>query len=245
MINSLKSFFQKRKEKQIQKWAKLVRNKKAIKEDRMGALHSLKAVTNDETVIPILLDRFDYSLEHGIVDEREKAVASEAVLQYGSSAASYIKTHLKESTKIAWPIKLLKQITTDGDYKNTLLSCLNYEDTSFHHTAHDKNFDILCYLRDCNVSEKAPDLFHFLEDSDERVRFAAVECLIEQEHAEIPPKLEPFLKDYSSENRRVRKSVVRAFINRKWQIQNPKAFNHELVDEGVFLTKTGYLESKA
>ena len=84
-----------------------------------------------------------------------------------------------------------------------------------------------------------------MADPDERVRFAAVEALIEQKDSNIPELLERFLSDESSENRRIRKSVVDAFVRQGWGIKNTDVFSSELVVEGVFLTKNNTLEARS
>ncbi|MEZ4743617.1 MAG: hypothetical protein R3B45_14425 [Bdellovibrionota bacterium] len=61
-----------RQEKKVAKNLKTILNPKAIKEERTAAIDYFCNMKNDEIAVPALLKRFEYSLEHGINDSREK-----------------------------------------------------------------------------------------------------------------------------------------------------------------------------
>lgn len=238
IIQKYRDFKENRYKKSIAKSIKVVVNPKAIKEERAAAIEFFQTVKEADVAVPALLKRFDYSLEHGINDTREKEAAMEGVVKFEAQSHPFILQHLKSSDRIAWPIKCLKQTATDEQLVEALVSCLDYTDVSLDQSKVDKNYDILCYLRDYKLQGQAVEnLFHFLDDLDERVRFAVVEALLEQEHEGIPPKLEKFIKDESAENTRIRQSVVSAFIKHQWKLRNQTAFEVGPLLPGIQINK--------
>lgn len=225
LVEKYRQFKKRRLKKAIAGNLKVVQNPKAIKEERAAAIDFFKHLDNPETAINALLSRFSYSLEHGINDTREKESCMEGILRFNKEALPFVEKHLKSSTKIAWPIKVLKAIASDSEVVATLSSCLDFGDVSFNQSQIDKNYDLLCYLReyqlDTYICEK---LLHFLNEHDERVRFAVVEVLLEQKHLLVPKELEKLLLDDSPENSRIRQSIIDAFVNNKWQLSNRNQF---------------------
>ena len=237
IFDKLREIKENRYKKRLEKCRRTVKNPKAVKDDRMAALSFLADLDDMEASVPVLLLRFDYSLENGIIDTREKELAMEGVVRWEEKARALVTEHLKQTTRIAWPIKILNKIASPEDVAASLIEALNFDVASFDQAAIDKNYDILCYLRDFKIEEVCERLSVFLHDSDERVRFACAETLIEQGDDSVSAKLEPFLVDESSENRRIRKVVLDAFVRRGWKIADPSRFQHELVAEGVFFNK--------
>ncbi len=242
MFQAIKDFFVNRKQRKLEKNTALAKNAKAIREERHGALEFLCNLEKPEQGIPGLLNRFDFSLEHGINDTKEKEMSMEGILRHGSAALPFVTEHLKKSDRIAWPLKILYKIGTEDQIVATLQNALNYSDVSFDRSAVDKNYDIICYLREHQLGTYVEKLSHFLKDHDERVRFATVEALIEQKDASIPARLEGFLADDTSENRRIRKSVLDAFLAQGWTLKNPQAFPNGQVIDGIVINGHQKLE---
>jgi hypothetical protein len=242
VISKIREFFAGQKSKKIDKNIALVKNPKAIKDDRWAALNYFSDFEDASVAVPALLLRFNFSLEHGINDTREKELAMEGILKHKDQALPFVTKHLNETDRIAWPLKILYKIGTEEQIVETLKGALKFGDVSFDRSAVDKNYDILCYLREHKLPGYTGKIGHYLTDPDERVRFAAVEVLIEQADQSIPALLERFISDESSENRRIRKSVIDAFASRKWKLARPEVFSSELITDGVFLTKDATIE---
>ena len=245
MFSKWKAYQASRQSKKNERAAATIKNKKAIREDRLAALEFMKTLDDASVAVPALLQRFNFSLENGITDVREKELAHAAIINHGKAALPFIQQQLSQSDYIAWPIKLMLELGEESQLVDSLKNSLNFGDISFDQAAVDKNYDVLCYLRDYQLGEFADQIAHFLKDPDERVRFAAVEVLIEQENAVIPGLLESFIGDESAENRRIRQSVIEAFISKKWTVSKPDQFGSELIVDGVFLTKAGKLERRS
>ena len=228
----------------IKKAAKVVLNPKAIKEDRMASIQFLSSLdqADAEQAIRALLPRFDYSLEHGIVDTREKEQALEGIVRHGQLGIPVVKEKIKASNRIAWPIKILKKVGSEEEVLAILKDALDFSDVSFNQAIVDKNYDVLCYLRDYKLGEFSEKITHFLADVDERVRFAACEVLLEQKHPGLASHLEPFIGDTSSENNRIRQSVIRAFIANHWPLEHPEKYENGFVADGVLVGKDGFLQ---
>lgn len=239
VFGMFKDYFAKRKVRQVESAGALIRRKIAIKEERMGAIESMAHLGNAEIAIPHLLARFDYSLEHGIQDEREKNRTMEGILGYGDEAVAIVRKHLVEKFRIAWPIKILSKLKDQDFIIAALKECLDFENTSFNLNALEKNYDVLCYLRDYHLPGYAEKLSHFLKDPDERIRFAAVEALAEQDDEGIHKMLEPFLSDETSDNRRIREVVVNTFIDKNWSVKDTDLFMDGYVLPGVRIQKDG------
>jgi hypothetical protein len=242
MFGSVKEYFDGRKGKRVDRAAKIVTNAKAIKDDRWAAIEFLaKNVDNAEEAIPALLPRFEYSLEHGINDTREKELAMKGISRHGEKAIPFLKDWLQKTSRIAWPIKILYELGQDAVVVDSLKAALNYGEVSFTQHEVDKNYDILCYLRDYQLHDLIPQISHFLIDSDERVRYAAAEVLIAQDTDAVKEKLLPFLADDTSENRRIRGAVAQLFIDRQWKVPNPAQFQGGRVTEQVSVGADGRL----
>lgn len=245
MFSKWKSYQASRQAKRNERAAATIKNKKAIREDRLAALEFMKNLPDTEIAVPALLQRFNFSLENGITDVREKELAHAAIISHGRAALPHIQEQLRTSDYIAWPIKLMLELGEEQDLITALKDSLNFGDISFDQAAVDKNYDVLCYLRDYQLPDFLDKLAHFLNDPDERVRFAAVEVLIEQDSSNVPALIEAFICDESSENRRIRQSVIEAFIKNQWILKQPEKLDGELVVESVFLTKSATLERRS
>ena len=242
MFKKIKKYLASRRAAKIEKAAKLVKNAKAIREDRWAALEYLSELDDVHGAVTALLQRFEFSLEHGINDTREKELALRGIVRHGDAAIAIIQKQLASTTRIAWPIKALKALGREDVVVESLRGALSFGDVAFDQSAVDKNYDILCYLRDYKLDGFVERLSHFLNDPDERVRFAAVELVIEQTDSAIPKILERFLIDASAENRRLRQAVSRAFVEHKWPVTNPEIIQSGTFFPGVVLGKGNVLE---
>lgn len=236
------SFRESKSQGRYEKALRVVKNPKAIKEDRWACLEYLNYLDDVEKASSALMERFEYSLEHGINDTREKELAMKGIVRFGAAAIPFVTARIAATSRIAWPIKILKEIGTEEQVIAALFGALNFSDVSFDQLAVDKNYDILCYLRDYPLGSQASKLVHFLKDPDERVRFACSEVLIEQHDESLKPSLEPFIADYTVENRRIRQTIIVAFLRNKWKLAHPEVFNEGQVDAGLFVTPQGLLE---
>lgn len=241
IIQKWSDFKAKRLIGQIEKSRKVLRNPKAIREDRQAALEFFSGLEDGEVAVESLLDRFEYSIENGITDSREKETAMDGITAHKAEIVlPKIRDRLNATTRIAWPIKVLVKMGKEQDVVEILQSCLDVGDISFDQAKVDKNYDILCYLRDFQISESASKFGVFMDNPDERVRFACCELLIEQQQDQIAIArlLERFILDNSAENTRIRQSVIMAFLNKGWKISSTESYPEYDFVPGIRLNKT-------
>ena len=166
----------------------------------------------------------------------------QGILEFGEQALPFVRRHLQESNRIAWPIKTLKGLGKEDQVVEVLKSALEFGDITFDQARVDKNYDILCYLLEYQIPDFANELLPFLDNPDERVRYACVELLIEQDNAAIPGYLERFLSDDNPDNIRLRQATIRAFQEKGWAVQNPAAFEGGHVSGNLYVNESGQLE---
>ncbi len=232
---------QEKNKKRYEKMAKTVANRQLIKEERMAAIEYLASENEADEAVTALLGRFTFSLEHGIQDEREKNKAFEGILRHEEAAIEPVTRYLKEAENIAWPAKILAKLVDEDRMIELFKSCLDFEDTSFDLKSTDRNYDVLSYLRDYSVPNYKDKIAHFLTNHDEKVRFAAAECLIEQKYDGITSMLEKFVADTSSENIRIREVVLEYFVDNNLPISEPEKFEDGQVTNSIRVDKKGFL----
>jgi hypothetical protein len=246
IFNKFKEFLVGREDKKIESALEKIKDPKAIRDDRMAAIQYLCSLESWEQAVPALLQRFEYSLEHGINDTREKEASLKGIVAYGQGALPAVKEHLKNSLRIAWPIKIIKELGDESHLTEILFDCLDFTDVSLDQAKVDKNYDILCYLRDCKLPQgKMVEICHFLKDHDERVRFASAEVLIEQNDPIIASFLEPFLGDESPDNTRIRQSSLQAFIEKGWKVEKIERFPQNHIVGPIYLRQDGSVYVRA
>ena len=238
IVQKFKAWRQSQHEGKVARAAKTAKNPKAIREDRWAALEALCSMEEPDEAIPHLLQRFEFSLENGIGDAREKELAMGGIPRFGDRAVPMVMGHLATTTRIAWPIKILKALGDDRLVVEGLKKALNFGETTFDQGQTDKNYDLLCHLVEHKLGSFAHELHRFLMNPDERVRFAAAEVLIEQNDASMIPVLEAFLTDQTVENIRIRQAVLRAFVERQWILTQPERIPGGEVIPGVYVTQT-------
>ena len=246
LFDKFRQFRENRRKQGIKRNQKTVQNAKAIKEDRLAALDFFKDHKEAEVAVPALLCRFEYSLDHSINDTREKELSMEGILQHKEKALPFLAKHIKESSRIAWSIKAYKKIASKEEASKILEESLVFSGSSFDQQKTEKNYDILCYLRDYKLSDTSvEELFNFLEDPDERVRFAVLEVILEQDMSQVPKKVERFLLDESAENIRLRQTTLEAFIEKEWTLTEREKFSLGEFMPGIEVSQDFKLKRKS
>ena len=223
LFQKIKDFQIQRHQSAIEKNLKNLQNAKAIREDRVGAIEFFCSEKEPAVAVPALLKRFGFSLDHGIYDAREKESAFEGILTHGTGALPILRAHVRATSLIAWPLKIIEKLATQAEMIEILEGCLNYTDVSLDPDQTDKNYDILCHLRDYPLQKPHEKMAPFLEAHDERIRYAAAEVLTHQPQSpEIIKILERFLTDHSAENTRLHQIVLDAYVEHKWKVAEPE-----------------------
>jgi len=245
-VRWLVDYFKNRKQRKISQALKIIKNPKAIKEDRLDTIDFFSQLEDIPLAVASLLQRFEYSLEHSINDTREKEKTLMGIVQKGSEAIPILHNHIIQTNKIAWAIKALDKIGGEKEVLKSLQNSLNFDDISFDQAKVDKNYDVLCYLRDFQLGEDIEKFALFLQADDERVRFACVEVLAEQNRDKgVQNLIEPFLSDTSPENIRIHQVVVDIFLKKNWILQDPEKLTHQTISNKIFINSENKLESRS
>ena len=102
LLDKWNQFSDNRRSEKVQRATKYVKNPKAIKEDRWASLEYLAQDVNDpEQAVEALLNRFEYSLEHGINDSREKEIALSGIVRHGNDAIPLLRKMVKHTSRIS------------------------------------------------------------------------------------------------------------------------------------------------
>ncbi len=89
-----------------------------------------------------------------------KGYRLDGIANHGEAAKSYVIDHLRTQPELAWPIKILTKLSSQSEMADILLQSLNHGDVSFDQAIVDKNYDILCYLADYDVSSQLVHIAH-------------------------------------------------------------------------------------
>ena len=121
------------------------------------------------------------------------------------------------------PIRISKKNVPNTNTRCDFLN-MSVEEVESDQKVVDKNYDILCYLRDFKLTDRGMKFLHFLKEHDERLRFAATEALLEQDSEEVYIELEKYLTDDSSENIRLLQAIAHKFIELNRPLSNRDLF---------------------
>jgi hypothetical protein len=246
LFQKIKEFRVKRQQAAVEKNQKNLQNAKAIREDRVAASEFFCAHKEPAVAIPALLKRFEFSLDHGIYDAREKESAFGGILAFGASALPIVRDHVWTTSLIAWPLKIIEKLATEEEMVEILETCLDYTDVSLDADKTDKNYDILCHLREYPLQDPHKKMAPFLEAHDERIRYAAAEVLTHQPYSsDITKLLERFLVDHSAENTRLHQIVLDAYVEHKWKVVDPERLVKAGLPQGLFLASDGVLTPRS
>ena len=72
ILNSIKEYFRDREQKKIERNLAIIKNPKAIRDERWAALEFIGSLEDPEVAVLGLMQRYSFSLEHGINDTKEK-----------------------------------------------------------------------------------------------------------------------------------------------------------------------------
>lgn len=219
--------YQKRKlHDRLTAYEKLIRKINVHKQERRSAIDFFCHYDDDtDRSLKALLKRFDFSDENSIVDGKEKEAALAGIIRRGPAALPIIQEYLQTKEHIAWPLKALLALSDEQTVVRALEDCLDLGPVDFEQNKVEKNYDILCHLMDYDTPCNEEKILHFLQARDERVRFAAAELLARQGSASVLPHFEPFIYDESAENRRIRATVLEAYLKRSWKLTDKQRFS--------------------
>jgi hypothetical protein len=195
------------------KWADRV-EKRAQNYDRQEAISALAEMETPEAV-EVLLKRFTFHMDPSITDQEEKDSAFRGILRAGKGALEPVRAFAAKAESLAWPMKIVRELTSDDEYVEELLRWLSRWDTEYAKFV-DPKVQILTALEEQKHASIREGVERFLEDVNEPARFHAVAALLAQDDPAAAPALAHLLGD--EESVRVRTKIADGLAARGWPV---------------------------
>jgi HEAT repeat protein len=194
--------------------------------------------------IEALLERFTVNVASETSDEAEKDhVASLVSDKLGRDAVEPIEKFLRTHEQVAWPLRLLAKIVPPEEFRERTLRVLNKLDTHFDRLP-DRKVEMLHFLVEhAGHPEVADAAQRFLEDTDDRVRNAAVEVLkASGRDADVAAMAQCFAE--SPDRPRVLAALCEALAGRKGALAAHASTVATFIPAGYALQPDGTLQKK-
>lgn len=224
-------------DKRVAGHAKVVADKRAQTYDRMEALQALAEIRNADSAAA-LLKRFSFSIDPSITDQEEKDLAFEGIVAAGrpgelpkdekerekalteaderrEKVVEATRAYCAKAEQLTWPIKVLRALLDDDDYRDELLGLLSSYDTEYSRNVEPK-IQLLVAIEEVPGEHSREAVEGFLEDVNETVRFHAAETTFAHASETSIPALCKML--IAEESVRVKNKVAEGFVRRGWVI---------------------------
>lgn len=194
--------------------AKVVADKRAQNYDRMEALQQLADMKSADAAAA-LLRRFTFSIDPSITDQEEKDVAFQGIVGTGKDAVPRVLEFCVKAEALTWPLKILRELLDDAEYKVELIKLLSAFDTEYARNVEPK-LQIIMALEGVVADEVLSAIAPFLQDVNETVRFHAVQTSFAQNKPECIAGLVELLA--AEESVRIKNKVAEGLHFRGWVI---------------------------
>ena len=200
--------------KKVASFAKVVADKRAQTYDRAEAIQALSALKTGEGA-EALLKRFAFSIDPSITDQEEKESAFVGVIAAGKDAIPHVLTFCERAEVLTWPLRILRDLCGDEEFKTELLKLAERFDTEYARNVEPK-LQVIGALAEVHGEDVRAEVERFLDDSNETVRFHAVQTTFAQESEACVPALVKLLE--AEESIRIKNKVCEGLVARKWRI---------------------------
>ena len=245
IIDRYKNFKKNSLEKRINSYQQLIRKNNVHKVERKAAIDFFcDFPQHPDKCTQALLKRFDFSDDNSIIDSREKQACLEGIISKGDQAIEVLKEHILNSFYIAWPFKALSALEDSIKVIEILNQALSPDGDQFDQKNTEKNYDILCHLLDFDQKFDFLKVSKFLNHHDEKLRLCAVEILVKHDDHPYEKRLENFIYDQSTENRRIHHVVINAYIENNWKLKdkdrykNTRINGYDITEDGTIVKQT-------
>lgn len=221
------------------KWADKATDKREQPGIRGEAIEALAKMGTPEAAA-VLLRRFTFSIDPSIIDQDEKDVTIEGIVEAGPAAVPVIRQFCEKAESVTLPLRALRQILPQEGYVGEVLAMLAKWDTEYAKFV-DPKLQLLNALVEIKDPRIAPAVLEFLEDVNETARYNAASAIVAQEDESTS---EPLLNAFElEESARVQKRIAEAFVKQGWKVPAEriaklrKVMPHEwsLDDDGTFV----------
>ncbi|AKT41645.1 uncharacterized protein CMC5_058510 [Chondromyces crocatus] len=220
-------------DKKVASYAKVAADKRAQAYDRIEAIQTLASMKSVDAA-SALLKRFTFTIDPSITDQDEKEVAFQGVADAGKGVIPAIRDFCIKAETLSWPIKILRSLLDDDEYRDELISLLEMFDTEYTRNVEPKQ-QIITALGGLSGGEIREAVERFLDDVNETVRFHAVQTTFAQGSDESVPALIKAIT--TEESVRIKNKVAEGLMGRGWIIPEElrSAAREALRDSGGFV----------
>jgi HEAT repeat protein len=201
-------------DKKVAGHAKAAADKRAQTYDRMEAIQALAGMRTVEAAAA-LLKRFTFTIDPTITDQEEKEVAFQGVVDAGVEVVPAVREFCIKAETLSWPLKILRALLEDDDYREELLDLLERFDTEYARNVEPKQ-QVIMALGEMRGDDVREAVERFLEDVNETVRFHAVQTTFAQGDQVSVPALVKLLE--GEESVRIKNKVAEGLMTRRWII---------------------------
>jgi HEAT repeat protein len=212
---------EKAEQRQLQKHEETLTNMYVQESERKFAIESLADMESPEAV-EVLLKRFTETCHNSTVDIDEKEYTYDVLVQMGRNAdvdvvglvVEYLRT---AHEKVNWPLKVLKDLLSYEEMTEVVKELLDTCEEGYKEHP-EKKQELMLQAAELKDEELAEKLVDYLDDSNETIRFLAVDAVAHQEQDEFieEPLRERLLEENSL---RVVKKIAELFSdNSDWTI---------------------------
>ncbi len=231
-------------------------NKRIQPEERWAGLHALRDLGSPEAIYG-LLKRFTFLAEGkgGLVtDEEEKNWVFQVILEFGEKALPELRRFVNSKEgpavnpvhSISQGLQLIKLIIReDPETMYEVLSELIRANEPGYERDPLRKEEILAFCKDWKEPRLAELLVPYLEDTNETVRYMAMECLFFMDVEEVSrePLLKMFLPE-REESLRIYNRLVQGFAEKGWSLKGYRSYVEPHMKAGEYQIFRGDLIQK-
>lgn len=231
----------------IEKHAQRIANKRAQAPDRWDSIQALSQLLSQAkkenaadrigAIVASLLPRFGYYTDPTITDQEEKDLAFRVILDAGRDGVNAIRSYMKTSESLTWPLKMLDRILSPSEVTGELLAVLEPMDTEYQRDPQRK-LQVLQALEERRDPRIGPAVARFLEDANETARFHAAGAVLSQEGAEAHRETADKLLA-GEESVRVKTRIFERFAERGWALAISRSALAKSPPPGWVITPNG------
>ena len=224
----------------IERNVKKVLNKHIQHEDRFAAMEKLREAGTEEAIIG-LAKRYSYVYDKTILDEKEKAWVSDALVAMGPKAVGALRRYAKEAETLSQLLDVFQRICDKDTLLSVIDELLQREEPGYTRDP-SRKVQILLFLGEwhgASDGEIAKRIVPYVADFDETVRFTAVESLDHHKDEAVNrgPLLDALVRP-EEESRRLKVRTAEALAAAGWKISEKKEqvsalLNSELPEFGM------------
>ena len=207
-------------DKTLAKHAERVMDKRGMSPDRFASIEFLCKTGTAESWRAVL-PRFNFTVDPTITDREEKQYLYDSIVLHPEESLDAVCELLRTTESLHWPLKILRNISTNERVVSELLKLLENFDTGYARKS-ERKAELIAALETAHDERITPAILPFLKDFTEDVRFHTVRTLFSQQQNEpsITALIELVVEDDSM---RIKTTVVDGFVDQKWTLTPEQA----------------------